>query len=771
MRINHNISAMNAHRLLNVNNTLGGKALEKLSSGKRINRAGDDAAGMAISEKMRAQVNGLKMASRNTLDGVSLVQTAEGAMAEVHSMLQRMRELAVQSANGTMTDADRSAIQDEVNQLTSEINRIGNGTEYNTRNILKGNEGPDSNTQVHRMSTGSAAIYLSTKGFADDASVQALGNLQNESLSVWINGDEKVVNLNRLNGSASVTKDTLLDCINDALGKDAKAIFRDDNTIEIKTASISGDSQVEITGSSKGIIFGVDAVTGNYKVNGSAENASGTSKGSFYFDKLPQEGSILTIGSEKIEFYDSSKSPYIGSNRGVDIHSGVTGKFSDLTITTNSIKGVTAAKATATVEAAAGDTLMVTAGADGISFNNIGVRIEQNTSDTLDVSATTGSEIVIKLADTTPGNNTAAAIQTAVRALGTVGGTDYSQFTFTAGGSWDAATTGGTLTTATGTMTGGVDAVTEVPGEYSFDVTTPFKEGDKITIGGKIYTGVSGAATAASGEFSIDGDKNAQATSLRAAIGAFDGTRFAVTGTNATITLTENVGQATGSDIAISSGGYKTLEDIVGEIANKISIDNINLAQDGNVKERLVVTSTKVGFEGNLTYLEGTLEEFNTNLQIGANTGQGFRLEIGDIRSQNLRISADNPDGNPGVKGASYLATATVTDGISSNKVEYALDVSSEEKASAAIKVLDNAIIQIAGERAKLGATQNRLEHTIANLDNTSENLTAAMSRIEDADMALEMAEYQKLNVLQQAGVSMLAQANQQPQAILKLLG
>ena len=137
MRINHNIPAMNAHRLLGVNNLAGSKTLEKLSSGKRINRAGDDAAGMAISEKMRAQIKGLTMASKNSLDGVSLVQTAEGAMGEVHSMLQRMRELAVQAANGTSADSDRQAIQDEINQLTSEVNRISNGTEYNTRNILK----------------------------------------------------------------------------------------------------------------------------------------------------------------------------------------------------------------------------------------------------------------------------------------------------------------------------------------------------------------------------------------------------------------------------------------------------------------------------------------------------------------------------------------------------------------------------------------------------------------------------------------------------------
>ncbi|HZJ76612.1 MAG TPA: hypothetical protein VFC70_02775, partial [Oscillospiraceae bacterium] len=158
MRINHNIPALNAHRLLNRNTDVSSTTLERLSSGRKINRAADDAAGMAISQKMKAQVRALAKAAQNTLDGISLIQTAEGAMNEVHSMLQRMRELAVQSSNGTTTDDDRKAIQDEINQLTSEVNRIANGTEFNTRKILQGNQAPNSNTTVHKMSTGGPAI-------------------------------------------------------------------------------------------------------------------------------------------------------------------------------------------------------------------------------------------------------------------------------------------------------------------------------------------------------------------------------------------------------------------------------------------------------------------------------------------------------------------------------------------------------------------------------------------------------------------------------------
>ncbi|ADH99740.1 flagellin N-terminal helical domain-containing protein [Salisediminibacterium selenitireducens] len=138
MKINNNIQALNAYRNLYQNQMNTSKNLEKLSSGLRINRAADDAAGLAISEKMRSQIRGLKMAERNALDGISLMQTSEGAMQEVHTMLQRMRELAVQAANDTNTDNDRDQIQKEIDQLKLEIDSISEKTEFNTRKLLDG---------------------------------------------------------------------------------------------------------------------------------------------------------------------------------------------------------------------------------------------------------------------------------------------------------------------------------------------------------------------------------------------------------------------------------------------------------------------------------------------------------------------------------------------------------------------------------------------------------------------------------------------------------
>nr|WP_315055757.1 flagellin [uncultured Lysinibacillus sp.] len=168
MRIQHNISALNAHRNLGANNTQASKNLEKLSSGFKINRAGDDAAGLAISEKMRGQIRGLDMATKNSQDAISLIQTAEGALNETHSILQRMRELAVQSSSDTNVNLDRDAIQQEITQLTEELDRISETTEFNTQKLLDGsfsgtfqigaNEGQELKMGIDKM--GAAALGL-----------------------------------------------------------------------------------------------------------------------------------------------------------------------------------------------------------------------------------------------------------------------------------------------------------------------------------------------------------------------------------------------------------------------------------------------------------------------------------------------------------------------------------------------------------------------------------------------------------------------------------
>ena len=174
MRINNNIMAFNAHRQLSINNASSSKSMEKLSSGFRINRAADDAAGLSISEKMRGQIRGLKQASRNAQDGISLIQTAEGALNETHAILQRMRELVVQRGNdGTNAKDDISAIQDEINQLISELDGISKRTAFNGKNLLDGTItasapltfqiGANTNQTVTLTITGMAATVLGTE--------------------------------------------------------------------------------------------------------------------------------------------------------------------------------------------------------------------------------------------------------------------------------------------------------------------------------------------------------------------------------------------------------------------------------------------------------------------------------------------------------------------------------------------------------------------------------------------------------------------------------
>ena len=453
MRINHNISALNTYSRLSGANAAKGKSLEKLSSGLRINKAGDDAAGLAISEKMRSQIKGLNQASRNSQDGISLIQTAEGALNETHSILQRMRELAVQSSNDTNTTADRGELQKEMNQLTSEISRIGNTTEFNTQKLLDGNK------------TGAAV----------DTAVS-------ESAAAWDTG-------------------------------------------------------------------------------------------------------LITVTP-------------------------------DDTTQTFTFKGVTVSLTTAAAGAAA--------------------------------SVTGDGAVSIGIANGGDLDDTAAAVITALDA-------------------------------------------------YKADTVTAGSQIDDFTFGGA----------------------------------------------GAGITIT---------DLA-SNGATNNAEAITGTI---VGVATAAATTDG-------VTGVDV-------------KDGEATLQIGANQSQTFAVGISDMRSNALGISGTAGAGAAGmdaeaVVGASFAAIAD-TDVLTDNSgsAEYALDISSSDKSSAAIKVLDQAMEGVSSERAKLGASQNRLEHTINNLNTSSENLTAAESRIRDVDMAKEMMEFTKNNILSQASNAMMAQANQMPQSVLQLL-
>ncbi|EES47773.1 flagellin [Clostridium botulinum] len=505
MIINHNMNAMNAHRQMSANTVNSGKSMEKLSSGLRINRAGDDAAGLAISEKMRGQIRGLDQASRNSQDAISMIQTAEGGLNETHSILQRMRELGVQAGNDTNTDKDRLEIQKEINQLTSEINRIGNTTEFNNQSVLKGN------ADVKATNT--------TPGVKGEAAVTA---------------------------------------------KESSGTIAD---LTIKAGTENGDK-------------------GNIKVE---------------------------------------------------------------------------------VKVASDDNLAVSWGADG--------------------------KLTISLANTTDSKNTANLIETAVKAAtaNAPDGLDMSKFTVT--GTLDKAKVGEV------DLAGGVTGKAELTAVANVDEISGELKAGEITVDGKKLT--------------IAGDdQDALYKDLKAKIEADTDLKAKYT-----------VGAYTDKD-------------------NKITL-------------------TQASGKESSTGVKVQVAEKSFTMQVGANENQTMTLAFEDMRANNLGLTGT---------GDGYTKASTVTNGTNNDNVENALDVSNSKNAGNAVTKIQDAINQVSAERSKLGAYQNRLEHTINNLGTSSENLTSAESRIRDVDMAKEMMTFSKNNILAQAAQAMLAQANQQPQGVLQLL-
>ena len=222
MVVQHNMQAANANRMLNLTVNGQQKSTEKLSSGYRINRAADDAAGLAISEKMRSQIRGLDRASTNAQDGISVVQTAEGALNEVHSMLQRMNELATQSANGTNSTTDRKAIQDEIDQLTTEIDRVSETTKFNETYLLKGN--PQTASKSTFMKSG-YALKENTKFFRKGATAEGEALSEEDTKKAIASGERLYTDFGTNQTDAKVaTKGKDYDYVTKLYDKDGKEV-------------------------------------------------------------------------------------------------------------------------------------------------------------------------------------------------------------------------------------------------------------------------------------------------------------------------------------------------------------------------------------------------------------------------------------------------------------------------------------------------------------------------------------------------------------------
>ena len=569
MRINNNLMAINTHRQLGITNTASSKSMEKLSSGYRINRAGDDAAGLSISEKMRAQIRGLNQASRNAQDAISLVQTAEGALNETQAILQRMRELAVQSATDTNTAEDRAEIQKEINQLSSEINRIGNTTEFNTMKLLD----------------GSGADTMKTVETSDVSVKYAPGISFTATAAETIDGWKKAIS-----GGIKLTSDQAAD---DAVDWDG---------LNLTTAG--------------SVVIGKDDTNGNLTISIDVVNASG--------EELKHS---ITIDAQTLEL------------------GAVDGKYS--------------------------------VNFHGVEFDlDVEAFADAGGSVKLDLQAAKGNGANVNVTGTYGLENDFVS-----------GGAEFTQFTID----------------GSNTALVGVESI-----EISLTTTT---SSQTITIEG-----------------------------------------YAAGGTTALLdTITLTAALTAGETFAYSENGIEFTFKIIGNTEGKPTDFETRKI---DIKDLVAQVTTETT----------TTEEVETKqslyMQIGANEGQTMQISLNDMRAAALGVTSK-------VAADGFASTTDVTN---DTEFEYALDVSTQEGASKAITTIQAAIDKVSAERSKLGAIQNRLEHTIKNLDNVSENLQASESRIRDVDMAKEMMEFTRQNILQQAATAMLAQANQAPQSVLQLL-
>ncbi|WP_289140206.1 flagellin [uncultured Brevibacillus sp.] len=599
MRINHNIQALNAYRNLSQNQGTVSKHLEKLSSGLRINRAADDAAGLAISEKMRSQIRGLAMAERNTMDGISLIQTGEGALGTSHEILQRMRELAVQSANGTLADQDREAVQNEIDQLTQELDRISRTTQFNGKNLLSGSADGKS-----FASTGSKDLKYIGSGTWDGK----LTADPSSKAAVQVNLD---INLGKLDDTAT------------------------DGTI----FTINGiNYELDVTGDGVGPGSVAVPITGwkNQAPPPAALNEA---------DAKDNVNNVLDALKKAI----TAKDPTFDTNESV------------------------VTPATETGAAAGFDT-------DGVLLLKTSKYMSPKDASQISVSTTAAAGVV------------------------------FSEE--------------GNPATTTTKLIGKTDASGSKSVSLNFDDVP--KAGDKLKIDNMtIKFGTPAAAyNAGTNEITIDPTNKTVADILKEVNQAL--ADVAATDADALPNLSE--ARVSGNGLELST----------------------NKTDDGSTNG-LVIQITDADFESKAG------QELILQMQIGANAQESMNINIGVMDAASLGLA----------RGADHK-TIIDTPGVDALA---GIDVSSsQEAANKAISIIDAAVKKVSEERSKLGAYQNRMEHTVTNLTTANENLTAAESRIRDADMAMEMTNFTKNNIINQSATAMLAQANQLPQGILQLL-
>ena len=696
MRIQHNITALNSYRQLNSNNNSVAKNLEKLSSGYRINRAGDDAAGLAISEKMRAQIKGLEAAQKNANDGISLIQTAEGNLTEVHSMLNRMVELATMASNGTYEDTNRGQYQKEIDALNEEIDRISQSANFNGKKLLDGTLSTYSGLEIGTLQDKAAvnsAVDFATMGPAVDG-VYTGGKAETKHSATFYIGD--------ITNNAADAKDLTLK-------------YKDNNGVE-QTVTFSVAKDTKLT--AQQIYEGLKNGTG---INDTGTAISGTDHGKFtdLFD-VSLDGSILTVTAK--------------NENGATINGG-TIKSDKVAVGELSVANFEATDITAATKHINED--LANAGtATNVTFGQHGqvTAFVDKTAGTYQI-ASTSLEITKGAADL---HNTAVKVGDSTYVFKTAGkgdlkGVDPSKVKVVDLGAGDAAavaaqklaaaitasegTNGGYMATAKAPVAGAGNLQTGTAATITIFESTNranqiINQGGPATKGADVASIQAIELEAASGtaDITIDKDK------------LVSGTTVSVGGKNYMLTTEEKTGSKTTTYVKYNK------EDSSEEIAKKLAAA---IGEGASAAGNKVTATTKEAVEA---------------------LGKGLVLQVGESNDSYQKM-------NVAIK-------STSTKSLGVDKV----DVTSEDSAGAAIDTINTAIDKVSDIRATLGALQNRLDHTINNLGVATENITAAESRIRDTDMAKEMMDFTKNNILVQAAQAMLAQANMVPQSVLQLL-
>jgi flagellin len=703
--ISTNVMSLNAQRNLSTSGGQLATSLQRLSSGLRINSAKDDAAGLAISERFTTQIRGLNQAVRNANDAISLSQTAEGALGEYSNILQRVRELAVQSANSTNASSDRAALNSEAAQLIAEMNRISTSTQFNGQNVL---DGSFNSAQFQVGANANQTISVSI----GNASTNALGAYQFNNSSSPVTGQALVsgdLTVNGVNVGASQNggADSIVNAINSVTNQTAVTA----SAVSSITASNTPTGRVDLVAGDL-VINGVDigARAGSYNFA-----TQGTNIAAAINLKTASTGVSATANAVTGQISLSSST---GRTIEVTTNNGVAGanRLENATgLEVSGSSGSTFGTATYTLAATKGSstgTFNFTDVSDGDTFT-IGSTTFEFQSGGAVTGSVSGGNIIIGDSYANDANVLAEVIQ-AVNgaAIGvTAAGSGGQAITFTDNFA-------GVETVASHTLAdGGGGAVTTIGNTAG----TGIAEGATFTVDGSTYTFIKGATSG----------NNISLTNA----GASDAATLAAAATALAARITTNHNGVNGA---------QNFSDHTATAANAVVTATSTLR--GTLGNALATGVTGVTVAAGVVATDGAYAASTTYGTISLNSNAEYQV-------------AGNNSGKAGLSTASSTLSAIST-----------LDISSVSGANAAISLVDGALAQVSKIRADLGAIQNRFESTIANLSATSENLSAARSRIRDADFAQETASLIRAQILQQAGTAILSQANAVPQSVLSLL-